>query len=1732
MLGTLLYENSGSESPGLVLGWERLALDGTRATSSPSVGKALSGCPNLLHGSLELPELDAVLKWWVPHTLPTENVRLHILAMSQSKAAAPARTQNFDLLHIDLPVSSCEELLTCGLSRLPGSTCIAAAWVARAPSLQGGVVSLQVSRGGLPSASSALNIVIAPASSLPSRIPLETLEEQLVCEEAGRGAAIASATPLPWHACVLEGASPASSTNTASSALVLFMITNGISLWCVKVHRDGSISVTALVDPAHWYEDEEAVNEAKGSSKVREGLLRDVDWGSGAGDSLSASAQLHSWASLQAAIEEVQRKIAPSAHTSSSASKWTQFLKGRSRCHETKRGNCEPPPQRYLGLATVQHACSWFVLLRWDGLLEVYHAGVGEKMVPQWEGTSAGCFIPTCHVPLSGPLRSGCASCSLSASLDIASHTIDVVAVSTAPPLPQEDESAAAGALSTDVEVSWTCIPTNLKTASRHHRYGRERIALGQTIRITAPDARTRLAGWSVSTTSAHTSPTAADPASYSSRQLSLLWEICGHGSWSSSHLPAGVAGRVSLGALSEAGADPRETESSTTLLQLIDIHRGLRACPSSGEEDDDSGASGAPHAAAAPELSVAGPGRLFHSYGVPLDSIFTFEGVNRVLLSPYLDYHRVFALEEAIQNPESPFDAIIETLTLDKAEVDPRASENVGNSIAVASGMVFEPQFYVADVGLHLIPCDGPVVEREDVEEMLEAAASTEEEGVSKRCLSLVAFFSCLEALERCPNAAEGLHKFIKGILRGSSFSTETLLAQAEEGPQLEMDETLAARCFQPAQLKAGLLEVLTPPSLQQRALTVGEYSRCYVFHTVRRSLLSRLVFLSCLFLGWTSQVSGQETKRKDQDVQSFQDLQACGPVLAGGLNFIIAALASVSACGPDLAVFGARYAARSSLKSTPTSRPDGQSQASSLASYCQAALHAFLSPIYSFALTGMLSGATDAHSEMVERWPGQLAVEVGRQLYLCCPPTRASRLGSLRGKRAACAWSRLLQSRVPLLHHFLLLETLQAGRTNVTEELVKYCSAVCVGISRLPAEVAEGQALPAAELLLQYGFLCTDPSGSLTLFSAMNLDELNALMHRYPEVCPKLYTVGLLRRLVGPQGSGVLLASSSSIGTYFLSELLALRQCVELECEKRASAAAADCLALLTVQPALVELHVDVLLALALASWVDGELFYCFHHLENAYRLVAPHEAGDPSSSVLQRGRREELAGHVYRMAGQLIRRITRSACYMEKMERMLSLSPSLEGWLVALWSGEVRLLSGEVGKWEHRPVQHHYKHEETASVDVELQPCTAAALALHRFLLHRRAYGQCGRYFSELAKSVRLGGEMDGPNGPCTAALSSARLQLAGRFASLALHATEQINTISTGAKTAEEGASTSSNLPMGEVGPPLSRQDLLWLRLQVHLVSCELLLSRRLATGGLHSCHRKHGGSTSSSISHELRRALEASSGVWKGGKDQLESLRPVVEALCKAGQWTAAHRLSLLKEEADPSPSASATPWSCTVLQQWTLNLLSLSRLDTMEPGLFGDEEEWVPHACDEGAWEELIIAAGECSSLANQFLGLRTVLTIAFMTDYERTPPKVLAALRFLDPYSALQTLLLVYSAMESEVQGTVGGSGCEEECSGNEVIENDRVIQARRRACCVCIDAAQIAKEVLEAAVSGEEVPAAFSFTAGVFDPLARSLKYLSEAHPSLLRELDPKLTHRTVLQRLHEVLDSYSIA
>lgn len=661
------------------------------------------------------------------------------------------------------------------------------------------------------------------------------------------------------------------------------------------------------------------------------------------------------------------------------------------------------------------------------------------------------------------------------------------------------------------------------------------------------------------------------------------------------------------------------------------------------------------------------------------------------------------------------------------------------------------------------------------------------------------------------------------------------------------------------------------------------------------------------------------------------------------------------------------------------------------------------------------------------------QFAAQVSTSL-LRCP--------NARGQKACVAWASQLQRAHPVLHHYTLMFDIDAGRTGGATSQMADCLAVAEALAQ--CSVTE-----ATALLVGLGYVVSDTYAP-TMFSTIDPAEIHRWINEETGLVPKFYMVGVLRRLVPANPSAGMCASANTIRSVYLIALLQVLQCVlarnclaasppdneEVTELSQVSVAAPYP----TLQAALEELQLECYLNLALASLADENFGSCYHDLEASLQLAD------------RLGKTSFYNEHVL----HIVSRIVECACASQRaMDTLLRTAHS-----------SARLSDLLVTKWYNTIARMPTKSASRATEALRYR----SIMGLHRYLMTRHAFAQCGRVMSDLASLLR-----------CSPLRRSAEASISvGELAALALEAVEliaphppvssslQVETspVAGGGPTQLPGSPLSSGfswLPFE--GPAatrlLSRDDIPWLRRRVFQAHCERRLWNR---GSTIDC-----------------------TDLWVDSAPVAEfelAVRKLTNSLMEAKLWTDAYHFSVLSE----SDGAA-------VLKEWALHLLRSSDYRI-------DEEA-------QAEWEELQEYCADESCLSNQFAGYRTVLLEALVADYLGTYPPLREAHAAADPYTATAVLLQVFEvSRRRQEEGIVPnpGDAVDEKEDISAAAQAARPASLNAQVWLPWVHASVMAIAMLKT-VPTDPIPLK-AFTAGVIDPLARYARELL-THPEWVAEL-----------------------
>lgn len=1536
-----------------------------------------------LHSTLGLPELEGCAMWWT-----TSSGELHLLLTNNQQAATRARSSQCRLLPIQLPVRNSDELLTCGVSaskRDPQQLTVA--WVTR--DLRCGAVVLRVFRDGgsgsnasghfhhhhhltSPSSPTAFSAGggLGPAGiRAVSTHRCEALLESLrrIFDEEGEPRSSQSG-------CVLSLFSARGEEEDREVAAVFFL-TNGTGVWRVTLRVDGSAIQEALADPRS------APASRGSSSMVPEGWMQQENEYQELSQSISNednSAQrplgVHTWESLRVYAKE-RATAAAGGHQGG----WLRnFLEGKSRRH----GNAAEgtPSRRYLCVAAIQNS-PWFAVLRWDGMLEYYNGTHSlDTMEPMWSQIATSCLQHVTHAAREGEREGMATHFTMSARFFPNDGVVDVMTAFRIWDTSVSDSVCRS-------QVLWTTV-----SAASHTGQQGELIALRNTVEVTPPSDTAVL----LSSTSSGWVDDDDDDEGGSRRRLMLLWSV-EHGS-SMTRTPSSR----SLAALLQ-NASLTTTGGPQTLLQSV-----------------------VSEATDVVEVRQAISTSVFYADGGRLRAFLTIPGCNSnnngsgsggalaIAVETYLNRHRLHAVESATQ------------ATTDLEVVMERVMLPSGSSSSSAELSWRFPSKGLR--GLHLIPCEGSCDDMEGTGAMEDGgddgASGHNEEGAERtRCdIPMTLLHAVLRLLKHHENGGELFTNAMRQVLtRGASLSTLSCISQ--------MDTAWSEACpWMACMTAANVLEALRfafyPPSLSSTTTANGlcYYSRYYIYHRVSRSLLHRLAYVTCLYIGWRCRQ------------HHAGRLDPVTPELLFGIQYLSSAYFASQLAGPQLVMFGARMSASTPAATTIAS---SSSFTSDDVDYYRIVLSALLPGA---ALDDAAHGSA-AHVSLLKVLPIHCeAVARGFQSA-----------NHARCHRACGVWCMHLCKAVPILQHYLLLEEVEAGRCNQTHEIFHRCSSVMEAISALPREEV-GAALLKKRLLL------TD-AGRTTLFSEIRVEELVALASKYPEVAPKLYAVGLLRRLMLPKGA-LCLASPSTVSSFFLMNLLLVLQCAEGEVAEADPGHPSP--APVTLLRALKELAVDTYLFLAMVALQDGEVTQCIHYVENVNSITTSNSGDGVAMN------REAEMSHVIRSA---VHRMWLSpATEMDPLLSMPCAHPQVEAWIVQEWTNHILRYRGGTGECAGM------KREE------ERTRLLRFIGGLHQFLMARHAYGQCGRVLSNITTHLRCS--------PWGRQYGHAVAQLTA----MALHAVECIST--DGSPT---GAATAWNR-----ADALSRLDLPWLKLRVYQAQCELKLWARAGSSAVDCVD------------------------LWVDGAPAENTIAAIVKfhkALSESRLWLEAFQFSMLAVETQVLPDSLSPP--CDVLKGWVSDLVAHSSAPNHK-----DQVEASSSYLEEQQWKEFLLCCAKASTFENQYQGFDCAVYHALLTNYARTPVVLLETYAEVSLYGALKTLLRVLSSLYAYAsylrQQSVAGLAARDE-EGEDNDERNSTAQEEEEhtlhlCCVVCVDSVHIAMRVLETN-NGD------SFTAGVFDGLARAIQSLQKTCPSVLAKVDAEGIHKEFLSSLTDVLSKHAL-
>ncbi|KPA81476.1 hypothetical protein ABB37_03833 [Leptomonas pyrrhocoris] len=748
-------------------------------------------------------------------------------------------------------------------------------------------------------------------------------------------------------------------------------------------------------------------------------------------------------------------------------------------------------------------------------------------------------------------------------------------------------------------------------------------------------------------------------------------------------------------------------------------------------------------------------------------------------------------------------------------------------------------------------------------------------------------------------------------------------------------------------------------------------EYSRLYVTQAAMGKLLSRLTFLTTTYLGWqsTQSVAVAPTLSTAQSGDAGPSADWFTQQLVTALEVLVAAYHAVPSAGSDI------------VQMAPVA-DDGTQPTS-------ASIMAALLPSVSCDVSAA-SCATRSLS----------VVQVVNRLRRCGTPRMAC---------ACTAWVKQLTHRFPLLQHYQLLSLLDTAAAPTQSARVQACcERVCQALARETAD-------DVVNLLFLEGLFLLDVggTGSGSAFRALPLEEIVAFLSAEPAMGPKLYAVGVLRRVTG---LGALYTSLNTTVTrhYLHAMLVACDEAAE-RLQRRASARSTAVLQLpfQHLRRAFAELQVDVLLTAAQARVSQADMAGSFHDLQTALDLMLRYKCLPIYAEVVQ----------------LILSSTVEVACASQANMRAL---------LRATTIGAAQLDESLILKWYNYVARLPTKSASEATEALRYR----AIMGLHRYLMNHHSYAQCAHLMSSLATLIR-----------CSPLRRSAATGISvSELAGLALHAASRIapsvpmpesgrpagdlaggamtaaatSTATTSQSTSPTAVMTGSPLSLGYSWQPaslsasplptdpakvaaaetsataaatgtarwLTRADIPWLQRRLYQAQCERQLWRRGCT-------------------------LDCTD-LWVEGAP-VDAYRAGVEklvcALMQTRLWPQAFRFACLSEVYD----------ACGVLEEWAVDLLQgaqRSRDRALDEASAGAQQ-----ADRTAAWEELIRYCGELSTLENQFSGFVRTVTTALTCAYEAVPAELLAAHRVTDAYTAMSTLFRVALVLRRRADDAAQGS-------------------------------------------------------------------------------------------------------
>lgn len=625
--------------------------------------------------------------------------------------------------------------------------------------------------------------------------------------------------------------------------------------------------------------------------------------------------------------------------------------------------------------------------------------------------------------------------------------------------------------------------------------------------------------------------------------------------------------------------------------------------------------------------------------------------------------------------------------------------------------------------------------------------------------------------------------------------------------------------------------------------------FSRHYILHSTLRSLLSRVAFLAVTLIGASASgavhamlTSGPSTSGNGGRLALVQSIQ-----------LLVAAYHAARIAGPDLSHLAPPHV--TTATTTTAAGGGGGSGGGAMTNHnsngsgdhappvvVEAQWRPYLSgdEIVSSILATLMFSPTSNNRAIrghhpATASPSLFAVRVANSFSACRTP---------RTVRASAAWAAQLQHQFPALTHFRLLVDIDAGRTNrgahqqdMCMKVVRSIACLAEDLDTIPATTrtstesegnhernAAARALPA-RCLIDERFLVADAPG-VTLLSALIVSpdgcgELRSWVEARPSLAPKLYAVGILRRLIpsantssvsagawiaaaaagsssGGGGGGSAVAAqmqqpqrhaavpATAVRHYYLTEMMQVRESVvamndrSQQQQQRESDAAADSDARsadsqldYTVPPAAAAPPTTALYRFegdggpyaSLRTALDELLLDALLYL--ALAAVAPAAAPadfDVAAAWHDLETALEIAEamdvlHLYADAfHSVLGRIVDGACAAPAgMDALLTAS----GTTYAAVSLEEALTV----RWYNAIARMPTKSASGATEALRRR----AIMGLHRYLCCRHAYAQCGRVMSDLASLLRCS--------PLRRTTGGSTISI-GELAAMALAAAERI------------------------------------------------------------------------------------------------------------------------------------------------------------------------------------------------------------------------------------------------------------------------------------------------------------------------------------------------------------------